>query len=111
MAHNSRDSLYKPGFAIVPRELIRDSSLSANAIRLYGVLATYTDGDGWGAFPGQQRLAEDMGCSKPTVQRALYELEKALWVFVERTRNKGGNWMSNKYVLAHERGSKPRRRK
>lgn len=111
MAYNSRDSLYKPGFAIVPRELIRDSSLSANAIRLYGVLATYTDGDGHGAFPGRERLATDLGCSVATVKRAIKELQESLWIFVEHTRNESGNWTSNKYVLAHDKGVKPRRRK
>lgn len=110
MATNAKDSIYVGSpFAAIPTQMLADPSLSDKAIRLYGVLKTYSNNDGWGAFPGRERLAERMGCSVASVKRAIAELEHAHWLFVERSRNEGGNWTSNRYVIPMEKGVKPKR--
>lgn len=61
------------GFAPLPTAISRDPSLSNGAVRLYSLLQTYAWQDGV-CFPGQQRLADDMGKSVATVKRYLSEL-------------------------------------
>jgi hypothetical protein len=67
------DDNLKHGFAQIPRPVLRASWLSDRAKVLYALLLDYA----WqndNCFPGQDRLARDMGKSVDTVQRALNEL-------------------------------------
>lgn len=60
-------------FAVVPTWVL-DSPVSANAIRLYAVLARYTDTDGV-CYPGRRLLATRMRVgSMDTVDRAMRDL-------------------------------------
>jgi DNA-binding transcriptional ArsR family regulator len=76
-------------FAKVPEALLFDPSISPNAKTAYAILHRYVDNrpdsDTEGAaFPGRERVAELMGKSVDTVDRALKELERAEWIDVER---------------------------
>jgi hypothetical protein len=63
-------------FSIVPEwVLLRD--LSATGLKLYVVLARFADWQTGEAFPARETLAERMGCSEKTVDRAVRELEEA----------------------------------
>lgn len=85
-------------FALVPRELLR-ADLSDGAVRLYAVLADHADRETGVCWPGRRRLGEIMGCSKPTVDRRVKELEAAGWVDVERQQLDGEGWRPNLYVV------------
>jgi DNA-binding transcriptional ArsR family regulator len=56
------------------------------------VMATYANPDGTRIFPGEQRLADDIGVSRSTVTRALARLRSEGWV--EKVRE--GNSRSGK---------------
>jgi DNA-binding transcriptional MocR family regulator len=59
-------------FALVPEYLALHAS--PPALRLWCVLWIYTGNGTHDAWPSQSRLADDMGCSRRTVQRIVDEL-------------------------------------
>jgi hypothetical protein len=102
-----RVSRKRSPFAQVPVALARDHALSATAIRLWLVLATYVE---WGggdptAYPYRRTIAEHMGCSIPTVARSLRELSDAGYLVVRSGKTAG---VTNTYELiddpAHPEG-------
>lgn len=60
-------------FSIIP-EWITYSQVSDKAVRLYSVLARYADNHTHEAFPSRETLAEKMGCSAKSIDRASQEL-------------------------------------
>jgi len=69
-----KDENLQGGFAQIPNIILRDGTLSSNAVRLYALLLSYA----WAndeCYPGQGRLSMEMGCSLDTVQRTLNELK------------------------------------
>ncbi|WP_427870570.1 hypothetical protein [Leucobacter luti] len=87
------------GFAAIPTWMIRDERVSANAIMVYGSLASRGGLDA--VIPGRVTIAREARCSVRSVAYALAELE-ALGV-VERIerRGPGGAQLSNEYVLSN----------
>lgn len=88
-------------YAQVPRWIIRSGSqLSHGAVRLYGVIMTYADNDTRAAFPGKEKLSQDIGSSVRSVFTYMKELEAFGALIVTRRRNKRtGNYYANHYVL------------
>lgn len=85
-------------YSIVPEWVLdhEQGGLSANAVRLYAVLARYGNSEGASAFPSRSTLAKRMGVSKlETVDRAARELKEAGAVEVESRPGQ-----SSLYVLA-----------
>ena len=60
-------------FSIIP-EWVTYSQVSDKAVRLYSVLARYADNHTHEAFPSRETLAEKMGCSAKSIDRASQEL-------------------------------------
>lgn len=60
-------------FSIVP-EWVLNKPLSPTALKLYCVLARYADYETGMAFPSRDTLAQRMGCSGKTIDRAVTEL-------------------------------------
>jgi Helix-turn-helix domain len=90
-------------FAIIPEAVLYDVKISANAVRVYGVLDRHADGDG-GCWPSQARLGELAHLSRRATQQALYELVEA--GRVERQRR--GRTLTNTYrVMRTQRASLP----
>ena len=85
-------------FAIVP-EWVLFADISAQAIRLYAVLARYADQSNR-ANPSRRAIAERMHCSRDTVDRALRELQAIGAVQVVPQISEHGDPTSNLYVLA-----------
>lgn len=85
-------------FAIIPEALLYDKSLSANAVRLYGILNRYANNQGK-AWPSRKTLADQMALSVATVDRAKEELEGAGWLGVEHRVGPAGDPTSNVYTL------------
>lgn len=87
-------SVWQHGFTIVPNAVLLDRSLSAHARILYSVLTHYAR-QTEECWPGQERLAEDLRLSEPTLRKALKELvDREL---VERRRR--GRGMTNIYLI------------
>ena len=70
------DPVTQYGFVQVPTVILLAKDISGNAKLVYAMLLKYTwDNDA--CFPGQLKLAEDMGSGERSVRRYLDELEKA----------------------------------
>ena len=63
------------GFTQIPNIVLKDQSLSVYAKMLYCLLLAYAWQDKE-CFPGQERLAGDIGCKRLTITRTLAELKE-----------------------------------
>src|SRR6185295_16439307 len=71
------------GFTQVPNFILKDSELSLGSRLTYAMFLSYA----WhndSCFPGQERLAVDMGMSRSRVTTFIGELEKAGLVEIQR---------------------------
>lgn len=90
------DPVSAGGFTQVPNFILKDGELSSNAKLAYTLLLSYA----WNnnrVFPGQDRMAEEFGTSRPTVTKAITELTKAGYLDVQRR----GQGKTNIYTLYH----------
>ena len=97
------DPVSAGGFTQVPNFILKKQTISATAKVVYSMLLSYA----WNnnrVFPGQDRMAEDIGAGKRTVVRVIAELEKARYLEVQRR----GQGLTNIYILHHtvKRGKK-----
>jgi hypothetical protein len=90
------DPVSAGGFTQVPNILLNDVNLSANAKLAYAKLLSYAWTNNL-VYPGQERMARDIGSSQPTVARAIHELGANGWLQVKRR----GQGQTNLYVLKH----------
>ncbi len=82
--------LMKAGFAAFPYKVLKDIKLSAGARLTYAVLLMY----GWqegSAFPKQDTMAKDLGCSVRQAQRYLQELVDRGFIEIKREDKRFGN--------------------
>lgn len=84
-------------FAIIP-EWVLDADVSANAVRLYGVLNRFANSRGH-AWPSRKTIAEKMRVSVATVDRAKDELVDIGALTVEPRTTPSGDPSSNLYIL------------
>ncbi len=90
------DPISSGGFTQVPNVLLNDPKISANAKVVYAKLLSYA----WNndrVFPGQERMAKDIGLSQPTIARAVKELEDNEWLEIQRR----GQGKTNVYILKY----------
>lgn len=86
-------------FAIVPEWVIY-SDISANAIRLYCVLARHSDKDTGNCFPSRNTLMELSQQSKATLSASTKELAKiGAVVVIRRYGEDGKDYLSNLYKI------------
>jgi hypothetical protein len=69
------DLATRHGFTQVPNFILTKSDISVGAKLAYAMLLKYAWGDD-ACFPGQTKLAQDMGSGERSVRRYLEELEK-----------------------------------
>jgi hypothetical protein len=84
----------REGFTQVPNFILRDANLSAGAKVVYAMFLSYA----WhndSCFPGQDRLAEDMGLSRVRVTQLIAELERSALVDIQRR----GQGRTNLYTI------------
>lgn len=98
------DNATRFGFTQVPNFLLKAPDLSAGAKLTYAMLLHYAWANDY-CFPGQERLADDMGAGKRSVIRFLQELETAGFIAVTRR----GLGKSNVYQLFLQPTKKPRK--
>ena len=80
---NSSDPVARYGFTQIPNFILRHREISTNAKTVYALIISYA----WHnnrCFPGQDRLADDMGLSRPSVTAAIKELEACGLLDIER---------------------------
>ena len=97
------DPVSAGGFTQVPNILLNRAELSSNAKVAYTKLLSYA----WHnnrVFPGQERMAADTGMSRPTVSRAIGQLEQEGWLEIKRR----GQGKTNIYILKHTVTAKKR---
>ena len=91
---DTNNQVLQGGFTQVPNFILRDSKISVGAKVAYAMFLSYA----WhndSCFPGQDRLAEDMGMTRPRVTQLINELEAAGLVTVQRR----GQGKTNLYVI------------
>jgi hypothetical protein len=80
---NTLDPVSAAGFTQVPNFVLRDSNLSIGAKLTYAMFLSYA----WHndrCFPGQERLAVDMGMGRTSVTAFIGELEKFGFISIQR---------------------------
>ncbi len=94
------------GFTQVPNFILVSKKVSVGAKLAYAMLLKYAWADDY-CFPGQERLAEDMGCTRQSVNKFIKELSQAGFLNVERR----GQGRPNQYELILTVDKKKRRNK
>ncbi len=77
------DALSTKGFTQVPNHILENGKLSPGAKLTYAMLLKYAWQNDY-CFPGQERLAKDMGVTDRSVRTYLQELEKADFVAIKQ---------------------------
>ena len=93
------DPTLAAGFTQIPNALLRRADLSQGAKVAYMMLLSYSWQEG-SCFPGQERLARDMGAGERSVRTYLQELQARGLITIRR---RGLN-LTNVYIL-HQFGS------
>jgi len=91
---DTSNPILRGGFTQVPNFILRDSKLSVGAKVAYAMFLSYA----WhneSCFPGQDRLAEDMGMTRPRVTQLISELERIGLVSIQRR----GQGKTNLYTI------------
>ena len=89
------DIVTQHGFTQVPNFLFKNSGLSMGAIVVYSKFLSYAWHNDF-CFPGQQRLADDLGMGVASINRFVKELEQSALIEIERR----GQGKTNIYKIA-----------
>jgi hypothetical protein len=89
-------------FTIIP-EWVLLADISAQAVRLYGLIRRYADADNQ-AWPSRTTLANRLRVSTKTIDRSLAELSSIGAVVVEHRFDASGDMTTNLYRLATVQG-------
>src|SRR5258707_9808493 len=84
----------REGFTQIPNFILRDGEISVGAKVVYAMFLSYA----WhndSCFPGQDRLAEDMGMSRVRVTQLIDELQRAGLINIQRR----GQGKTNLYTI------------
>jgi hypothetical protein len=86
-------------FGMIPSWVLT-APIQSNAKVLFGWMACrYANRETWQCWPGQQRLADDLGWHRNTVTNALRELVSIGALTKDRRMTKDGKVMTNHYTL------------
>jgi len=91
---NSADPIALHGFTQVPNFILKNPDISIGAKTTYALFLSYAWHNQF-CFPGQERLAKDMGMGVASVNRFIKELEAAS--LIEITRR--GQGKTNLYTI------------
>ena len=101
----TNDPVVRGGFTQVPNFILRDPGISLGGKVTYAMFLHYA----WhndSCFPGQDRLAQDMGMSQSRVSEFIKELESSGLVEITRRGQGRTNLYKIKFVVQPKR-SKP----
>ena len=101
---NSSDPIAQHGFTQLPNFILRNPDISANAKVVFAMFLSFA----WHnnkCFPGQERLAENMGTHISTVSRAITELEQLSLIEIQRRGQGKTNFYTLNFVV-QKKGTK-----
>jgi predicted transcriptional regulator len=90
------DPVSAGGFTQVPNCLINNKELSVSAKLVYAKLLSYAWNNN-AVYPGQEAMGEEIGITRPTINKSLAELVEIGYVEVQRR----GQGLTNVYILRH----------
>jgi hypothetical protein len=96
------DPVTRHGFTQVPNFLLTNKNLSVGAKLAYAMLLKYAWTDA-AVFPGQQKLADDMGSGERSIRTYLKELEEAKFLEVKQ-RGLGKTNLYRLHLTVQKRG-------
>jgi len=88
------DALSLAGFTQVPNAVLKSDDISSGAKLVYALLLSYAWHNDF-CFPGQDRLAKDIGISRQSVNTHVKELERKGFIRIKRL----GQGRANLYEL------------
>ena len=100
------DPIALHGFSQIPNFILRDGNLSVGAKVAYAMFLSYA----WHndpCFPGQDRLAQDMGMTRPRVTQLIGELEAAGLITINRRGQGKTNIYAVHFVVKHQGKATP----
>ncbi|MFN0218198.1 MAG: helix-turn-helix domain-containing protein [Hyphomicrobium sp.] len=98
------DPVTRLGFTQVPNAILKSELISPGAKLAYTMLLHYAWQNDY-CFPGQVRLADDMGAGKRSVIRFMAELERAGYIAVKR-RGLGQTNLYQLFLQPSKKGNK-----
>ena len=104
MKLNSADPIALHGFTQIPNFILRDPKISIGAKTVYALLLSYA----WHndlCFPGQEKLAKDMGMGIASVNRFIKELENCALIEIMRRGQGKTNVYTVNFVVQKKRKS------
>jgi hypothetical protein len=98
MKLNTADPIARYGFTQLPNFILRNPEISVGAKTVYALLLSYAWHNNL-CFPGQDRLAEDMGLTRPRVTQLLNELQQFELIEIERRGQGKTNFYTVNFVM------------
>jgi biotin operon repressor len=95
---NTADPIARYGFTQLPNFILRDSTLSIGAKTTYALFLSYAWHNAL-CFPGQEKLAKDIGMSIGSVNAFIKELEACGLIEIERRGQGRTNLYTINYVV------------
>jgi len=106
---DTQNPVARDGFTQVPNFILRDSGISVGAKVVYSMFLSYA----WhndSCFPGQDRLAVDMGLTRARVTQLISELDSAGLISIQR-RGQGKTNLYTVHFQVKQTGDKTSRSK
>ena len=91
------DPIAQHGFTQVPNFILKNPDISVGGKIVYAMFISYAWHNDY-CFPGQERLAEDMGMSRSRVTEFVTELEKYGLISIQRR----GQGKTNLYTVHYQ---------
>ena len=104
------DPIARFGFTQVPNFILTNSTIGVGAKLTYAMFLHYAWNNN-SCFPGQDRLAEEIGMSRPRVNEFIKELERAGFITITRRGQGKTNLYRLKFAVHPKEQSKARARK
>ena len=98
MKLNTADPVARYGFTQLPNFILRNPEISIGAKTVYSLLLSYA----WHndlCFPGQDRLARDIGLTRPRVTQLLNQLQELDLIRIERRGQGKTNFYTINFVV------------
>ena len=101
---DTKNPVLEEGFTQVPNFILRNPEISVGAKVAYSMFLSYA----WhndSCFPGQDRLADDMGLSRSRVTQLITELEKSGLITIQRRGQGKTNIYKIHFQVKHRQGN------
>ncbi len=103
---NTADPIARYGFTQLPNFILRNPDISVGAKTAYALLLSYAWHNNL-CFPGQDRLAQDMGLTRPRVTQLLNELQEVHLIEIERRGQGKTNFYTINFVIKRKKSLTP----